>query len=555
MKKHFVLHFLEQFMKEEYVKVFCLFATTIVIQLVQTKGISETSSKLIDAIHHNKTSNIMTIFYFYAGLLALMLILYYIYYSFENRILTKLKSWARHKMLDAIIKVNHDTTFSDLNFTKLNSPIHRVADLFVSILARVISNFLPNAIFLLVISAYFFQISPLLSSFFLIGNIVIGFYYYYFYDDIINKNVAYENKLFSTDSHLIDVLNNMDKIVYRGQSAEESQEFFEKSNEDIESGIDYFQTIHGHNTTTSAIVWFVLVMTIWYMLQLLLKKQMTPVFFVTSFTILLVYKEKLEWMLSEIPDTFGFIGRIKTTLSYFTHLDEFYEVMLQPNRFKTHKLEFREIEFKNVDYKYKNGSNNVFEDRSYYVKPIDSKIIGITGPSGRGKSTFIKLLLKMYDCDKGNIFIDGVNLKELDPLYVRQNITYVNQNAKLFDKKVVDNMLYGCGNREICDYFLKRIMEYPNISKLYKNMDIKTKSSGMLGENLSGGQRQVVNMIGGLVNPSRILVIDEPTNALDPALKKEVILMIKEFSQYKQAVFIITHDKDVFKIFDEELRM
>jgi ATP-binding cassette subfamily C protein LapB len=161
----------------------------------------------------------------------------------------------------------------------------------------------------------------------------------------------------------------------------------------------------------------------------------------------------------------------------------------------------------------------------------------------------------MYDCDKGDIFVDGVNLKELDPLYVRQNITYVNQNAKLFDKKVVDNMLYGCGNRETCDYFLKRIMEYPHISKLYKNMDIKTKSSGMLGENLSGGQRQVVNMIGGLVNPSRILVLDEPTNALDPALKKEVILMIKEFSQYKQAVFIITHDKDVFKIFDEELRM
>ena len=71
MKKHFVLHFLEQFMKDEYVKVFGLFATTIAIQLTQTKGISETSSKLIDAIHHNKTSNIMTIFYFYAGLMAL----------------------------------------------------------------------------------------------------------------------------------------------------------------------------------------------------------------------------------------------------------------------------------------------------------------------------------------------------------------------------------------------------------------------------------------------------------------------------------------------------
>ena len=54
---------------------------------------------------------------------------------------------------------------------------------------------------------------------------------------------------------------------------------------------------------------------------------------------------------------------------------------------------------------------------------------------------------------------------------------------------------------------------------------------------LSGGQRQIVNMIGGLINPSKILVLDEPTNALDPELKKEVLGLIKDFSRYKQAVF------------------
>ena len=161
----------------------------------------------------------------------------------------------------------------------------------------------------------------------------------------------------------------------------------------------------------------------------------------------------------------------------------------------------------------------------------------------------------MYKSDEGEILIDDVNIDKLDPGYIRENITYVNQNSKLFDKKVVDNMLYGCGDREICNYFLKRIMTYPNIAKLYKNMDIETKEAGSLGENLSGGQRQVVNMIGGLINPSRILILDEPTNALDPTLKKEVIGLIKEFSKYKQAVMIITHDKDVFKIFDTELRM
>ena len=62
-------------------------------------------------------------------------------------------------------------------------------------------------------------------------------------------------------------------------------------------------------------------------------------------------------------------------------------------------------------------------------------------------------------------------------------------------------------------------------------------------------------MIGGFINPSRILVLDEPTNALDPILKKEVIQMITDFKQYKQCILIITHDKEVFNIFDRELKM
>jgi ABC-type lipoprotein export system ATPase subunit len=98
-------------------------------------------------------------------------------------------------------------------------------------------------------------------------------------------------------------------------------------------------------------------------------------------------------------------------------------------------------------------------------------------------------------------------------------------------------------------------MKYPKISQLYENMDINTKRAGQLGENLSGGQRQVVNMIGGFINPSHILVLDEPTNALDPELKREVIGLIQDFKKYKKTIFIITHDEDVFEIFDEEVKL
>ena len=85
----------------------------------------------------------------------------------------------------------------------------------------------------------------------------------------------------------------------------------------------------------------------------------------------------------------------------------------------------------------------------------------------------------------GKITIDGVDLKTIDPDYVREEITYVNQNSKLFDRKVVDNMLYGCSDKEVCNYLLEHILKYPMISKLYRNTDIKNKQAGLLGENLS----------------------------------------------------------------------
>jgi ABC-type lipoprotein export system ATPase subunit len=98
-------------------------------------------------------------------------------------------------------------------------------------------------------------------------------------------------------------------------------------------------------------------------------------------------------------------------------------------------------------------------------------------------------------------------------------------------------------------------MQYPHIANLFRNIDIYKKQSGLLGENLSGGQRQVINMIGGFINPSKILVLDEPTNALDPSLKSEILQIIKDFKAYKQAIIIITHDKDVFPLFDDEIKM
>jgi len=98
-------------------------------------------------------------------------------------------------------------------------------------------------------------------------------------------------------------------------------------------------------------------------------------------------------------------------------------------------------------------------------------------------------------------------------------------------------------------------LEYSKIKELFKNLDITNGYAGNLGENLSGGQRQIVNIISGLVNPSEILVLDEPTNALDIDLKKQILAILAKFKKYKKAILIITHDRDMYPLFDEKIRL
>jgi ABC-type bacteriocin/lantibiotic exporter with double-glycine peptidase domain len=260
-------------------------------------------------------------------------------------------------------------------------------------------------------------------------------------------------------------------------------------------------------------------------------------------------------IIQQIPDFIEFLGRSDSVLVHFKNMEDSYDVLKSnEKKYKSINLEFKSIQFENVSFKYSSNNKLLFDNLSINVD-MNDKIIGILGLSGRGKSTFMKLVLKLYKTNSGNIYIDGENINNIDPDYIRSNITYVNQNSKLFDKKVIDNMLYGCLDIDSCNKYLDKIMQYKKINELYKNVDIYNQRSGAFGENLSGGQRQIINIIGGLVNPSKVLILDEPTNALDPDLKKELIGLIRDFKKYKKSIIIITHDRDVHSLFDETVNL
>ena len=272
---------------------------------------------------------------------------------------------------------------------------------------------------------------------------------------------------------------------------------------------------------------------------------------------MLMYRERLSQMVGNLADYLEFIGKLNYITAQFdemlgskANINEILDKEYRP----VEDLPFEHIRFADVSFRYSDKHAPVFQHLSIDIF-TDNKIIGIVGVSGKGKSSFVKLLLRLYDPTSGTISIDGVDITAIDPDFIREKVTYVNQNSKLFDKKIIENILYGCSDLDECRANLNNILSYKKIQKVFENIDLATKRAGSLGENLSGGQRQIANIISGLVNPSPILVLDEPTNALDPELKEEVLSIIKNFRKYKKCIMIITHDKDATALFDETINI
>jgi ABC-type bacteriocin/lantibiotic exporter with double-glycine peptidase domain len=264
----------------------------------------------------------------------------------------------------------------------------------------------------------------------------------------------------------------------------------------------------------------------------------------------------MSTIIQQIPDYIEFNGRIETSLEYFEDMNMDDNLIAKMNKkYDKAELSFEKIDFEKVSFRYSSELPLVMENFNMNILTTKNKIIGITGLSGKGKSTFMKLIIKMYKPSNGVIKIDGVDIQDIDTTYLRQNITYVNQNSKMFDKNILNNILYGCTETDACHGHLKEILKYDKIKELYKNIDLYGDEYKSANERLSGGQRQIINIIGGLVNPSKILILDEPTNGLDPELKQELLSLIKDFKSYKTCIMIITHDRDVYPLFTEEIKI
>jgi ABC-type multidrug transport system fused ATPase/permease subunit len=215
---------------------------------------------------------------------------------------------------------------------------------------------------------------------------------------------------------------------------------------------------------------------------------------------------------------------------FFGILDAEEEVEPSGN-YKPEKIHGK-FEIKHVDFTYPNGNQALF-DVNMTIDP--GRITALVGLSGAGKSTIVNLLDKFYEPQVGQILLDGVDLREYDTQYLRENIGLVLQKNHIFDGTIEENILYGNPNATHED-----VVEAAKKSHLYDQVMELPKQFNNNAADLSGGQQQRVAIARMFLKNPPIIFLDEPTASLD-AIATEQIKNSIDAIKKDRTVIIISH--------------
>ncbi|NLC20457.1 MAG: ATP-binding cassette domain-containing protein, partial [Halomonadaceae bacterium] len=228
-----------------------------------------------------------------------------------------------------------------------------------------------------------------------------------------------------------------------------------------------------------------------------------------------------------------------------TALNSLNEVMQRPverpegKAFISRPVVRGEIRFDKASLRYPDEDRDALREVSLTIEPGEK--VALLGRVGCGKTSLNKLLLGLYAPSAGAVMLDGVDLRQFDPLQLRRHIGYVPQDVSLFFGSLRDNIIAGGGSDGVDDEALLRAIKLSGLDSLVNahphGVDLQV---GERGQMLSGGQRQAVAIARAMVHDPQILLLDEPTSSMDHASEEAFKASLKAYSHGKTLI-VVTH--------------
>ena len=485
-------------------------------------------------------------FYSFSKQIIILMVIINIMQTFISRLeiflIPEFNEYVSNSFFEKIIK-HYENNYTDLELGKILTRINILPTVLREVTTDFFNWILPKLLTIIVINCYFFKNDNILAFISVLFLIIIIYMNMNYFNECINlsheKYLNYEEK----SENLQDKLSNLYSIYSSGNINEEIENFKETSTK--------FKTIHTKSLNcnhrlkkyneiliTTTFISLSLYIIYIYKIKKIEKEQL-----ITLLMILIFYIPCLNTIISYLPEYANQLGIIQS-------LHNFIDTVYIKNEIKEDiKITHGKIVFNNLNFGY-NQNKQLFNNFNLIINLKEK--IGLVGPSGNGKSTLIKLLMGYYPVPNNTIFIDDQDINNYSLNSLRQQITFINQNTKLFNKSIFENIKYG---NDISNEQIIQIYNKYNLERIFKNLENKFETIvGVNGDSISGGQKQIILLLRNYFKKNKICILDEPTAALDNETRKIVVDIIKEISS-NATLIIITHDLQNLELINRQIKL
>jgi ABC-type multidrug transport system fused ATPase/permease subunit len=446
----------------------------------------------------------------------------------------------------------HKENYESIQTGELISKMSKIPFLVLEVFYQIRTSYLPTIYTILFCLMYFFYIDARIGA---LVSIIMAVTLYTAYLSIVNcmdTCVMAEASSDMCNESLQDMLENILSVFTSDNLEEELQQF---KNRDMK-GQEHFKrclSCASKYKFIFSILYLTSFLTISIFVYNLFLKDEIDFSQVSGVLLVLIYLlSQVDSSMQYMQDTISYIGGIVDVQNYIDSLNVKYNKSIQHinnlnKGVPVHDQEVDKIKgkisFNNIDLCF--GEKCVLKNFNLVIQPKTK--IAIIGKVGSGKSSLLKMLLKLTYPTAGQILIDDKNLP-YDT--TRKYTSYITQTPVLFNRSLYDNICYGTDKSK--EDVMILLSKY-KLDKVFGNHNLDSMV-GRGGNNLSGGQKQIVMILRATLRGTPIILLDEPTTALDDNMKDTIMNLV--FDIFKECtVIMITHDDSLTGKFDRVIKL
>ena len=538
----FVFDFYKQNILWVIVTIVVLFVTSPLEMIV----LSNLFSSFTSSINKLDYSNSISILWKIAFLYIIIDVIYMINSYYDKVSYPKMEKFIRFKLIDLIFK-NIEVNYDHENISNIILRLLQIPNVAVSCTQNFIYWMFTFCITVFSILAYILYINLEIGGIMIILFCIFCLTYYYVLLKIKNKSAERDKEEKVLTTHVDDVLSNSLSVIACKKIKDEKEYLENKHNIYDEKHEDQLWYSSKGLYLFSFIVTVILVVYVYIILRFYKAKKITSEDTVKLVIIILFFIRYLKTPVNRTVQFVILYGKLEESEQNIKNIVN----ETAGNGMKKNIPVTGDIEFKNVSFEYsKNDAKNMntqnlekkhksLDNVSFKIKPLDR--VAVIGSNGSGKSTIIKLIMGYYNVSSGEVLHNGVNVLDINREYLRGKIAIINQKVVLFNRSIIDNICYG---NNIPKEKVKEIIKNLHVMRVFKNQPQGLETfAGLHGSTLSGGQKQIIYLLRCYLSNKPIIIMDEPTAAVDSIHKKYIMRMIDEMAK-KSTLIVVTHDAE-----------